>query len=630
MREYADKPRSQSRTIGNNSKTPHKQASNAEILQAYKNETWGRQLAQRESMDDEELLQAKTLEQSPARTILQRQKKSIQRVINVDNLDGDSYALIRAKILEYNETENKSITERINALSALEHTIYKWLITNNAAEYSMVEGADIIRGLMDDTKKERKRIVRLSLSDSESNPPIANIENLKEAEQNEVKNIWKSLLCGDGGITINYANSRTNYTHSGFRLNVLTEFSRLLEGEFGRSMVKEINESAHEVVIKPVNINNKSNQSFAALPTNDDSCKLIRISEGTDGLKPERYREYNIAGKDEMWLLNFFNQLKPTKEGPEGVRLINGDQTTYYKFGEGSSVTVRMIADLPDSSQYNESRLADRGEKELATPVFILLGHELGHALHMQRGTMTDVTDIPNFLTKHEDQVAYSGNREEYVNIEGNENSLRSEHDLGFRKGHFNVPYLQKEQMYEQINVWFDWLNRCESLKKMQIYQNINQTLLDMNSRVSSEWTNPKTLVKLKEDFANIPKVLKNIQLEYFKTGKHINEEYSYLMLRLHELTKDITISSLHVSIELILMEINMELDYERVQVIRAIEENRLPQYLQSLSEQRRGYSSVKFKPHLQHIKDELNDNQKFGNIIKIIEEYYKIPWLII
>lgn len=73
MREYAKKPESQSRTLDSNPKAS-RQAPIADILQAY----LGRQPMQRESVEDEELLQATTSGQTPAGVILQRYKSNIQ------------------------------------------------------------------------------------------------------------------------------------------------------------------------------------------------------------------------------------------------------------------------------------------------------------------------------------------------------------------------------------------------------------------------------------------------------------------------------------------------------------------------------------------------------------------------
>lgn len=79
MREYTKKPENQSRTLDSNPRAS-RQAPISEILQAYKNGNWGRQsIIQRESVEDEELLQTKRSGQATANVILQRYKESIQR-----------------------------------------------------------------------------------------------------------------------------------------------------------------------------------------------------------------------------------------------------------------------------------------------------------------------------------------------------------------------------------------------------------------------------------------------------------------------------------------------------------------------------------------------------------------------
>lgn len=99
MREYAKKPESQSRTLNSNP-IASKQALIADILQTYKEGTLGRQPVQRESVEDEEILQAKTLEQAPdvclatgqvqhipleAKSIIQQKQGYVQPALPVPN-----------------------------------------------------------------------------------------------------------------------------------------------------------------------------------------------------------------------------------------------------------------------------------------------------------------------------------------------------------------------------------------------------------------------------------------------------------------------------------------------------------------------------------------------------------------
>lgn len=86
MREYSKKPQNQSRTLDSNPRVS-KQAPIADILQAYKNGTLGRQSIQRENVEDEELLQTKTSGQAPASVILQRYKDSIHQYASEEEDD---------------------------------------------------------------------------------------------------------------------------------------------------------------------------------------------------------------------------------------------------------------------------------------------------------------------------------------------------------------------------------------------------------------------------------------------------------------------------------------------------------------------------------------------------------------
>ena len=804
MREYANKPESQSRTLDSNLRAS-RQAPIADILQAYNNGTLGRQLVQRESVEDEELLQAKTSGQVPVSAIFQRHKESIQRyvpeedeeliqgkfdtaqrgeidedeilqgkfesvstteqepvqreekpnntglpdnlkagienfsgysmddvkvhynsdkpaqlnalayaqgtdihisagqekhlpheawhvvqqiqgrvqptmqlqginvndnaylekeadliggeinqyisnnyvssyiqnkksdgivqrTINVEDLDSVPDIPIKKQIVLYNQLPaTTAIAEKINALSKIEHAIYTWLINNKAPDINAVPGAAKIRELMDITKNERTQIVLSSLKNDESNPPIAGFDQLGKVEQTEVTAMWKNLITGRGKIKISNINSKTKEEHSNFRLKVLVEFTRLLEGKFGRSMVKEIDESAHEVIIEPIHIDNKESQSFAASPVDHDAGKLVKLRKEPNVLELAYYPEFDITRRSEEHRLAFFNRLKPTMPNQLGVKLKDGDVVAYYQFGKGSSVRVTMPSDLPDSSQYNESRLVDTTGNELATPVFITLGHELGHAIHMQRGTLTKETEITNFLTKKEDQIAYTDDKEEYINIEGNENSLRAEHGLGTRKGHYNIPYLQKEQMTRQMGIWFKWYDNLGALQKMPVFKEIDKTLGAINNRIFTEWANPVTLPKLKIDFANLPEEIKTIQLKYLTTyfDEQINNEYSHIMFALYSLRGKSTASYLDINIAQLLFAIDMELKYEKHQAREAIGKHRLPEYLQGISQQRIEYSTVKFGRYLDPIYDALqNDSTKIGKLRNIMTQYNNVNWL--
>lgn len=80
MKEHVQKPENASRTIQSNSKTS-KQAPRSEILQAYKDRIDGKPV-QRQSINEEELLQAKATQQDHIKTVLQRySERNIQQYV---------------------------------------------------------------------------------------------------------------------------------------------------------------------------------------------------------------------------------------------------------------------------------------------------------------------------------------------------------------------------------------------------------------------------------------------------------------------------------------------------------------------------------------------------------------------
>lgn len=122
MREYAKKPQSQSRTLDSNPKAS-RQAPIADVLEAYKNATLGRQPVQRESMEDEELLQAKTSGQAQASVILQQCKESMQQYTSKENKKG----LLQDKFEFASAIEQKTIPDRMlndtNSYKGLEEKV---------------------------------------------------------------------------------------------------------------------------------------------------------------------------------------------------------------------------------------------------------------------------------------------------------------------------------------------------------------------------------------------------------------------------------------------------------------------------------------------------------------------------
>lgn len=509
-RIHTRKSTSQSQAIGHERVSPQKNQSALATFQDNRGET-----AMQRGLQD--LVNSQTaIASSVTRQVAQRAIEGT----NEETPDGISQLVEAYNLLDPQTT----LSVRINTLSGVEHAIYQWLIQNKEPDLTENEVALHVRQLMDATKAERRRLVDQSIQANDhqqanNDIPIAGFNSMLPMAKQELRALWRGLIENTGKIRITETNPDKNELHNGFSLNILTEFSRLLEGEYGRQMVRDINASDKLITIEPFHLGQEGKDLEAGSVNSDGVVNLTKLEVAPQQEEQVNYPQVTITDLNESQRLTIFNQLKPTQPLQAGVKIVDGDTSTYYRFGAGSNVRITVPVELEDSSMVRDSRLADAQENEIATPVFILLGHELGHGRHMQRGTVTKDTAIPNFFTNPNDWDKYGDNQEEYVNIQGTENSLRAEHGLGARKGHGNIPYILRKQMIHQVVGWIGWFNNLGAvMQNLSGFAAINQKLTVMNNRILTEWLNPNSLAQLQKDFAAMPRQLTMFQRDYIRT----------------------------------------------------------------------------------------------------------------
>jgi|GEM_PF-3835095 len=430
---------------------------------------------------------------------------------------------LRDLAADYNTLDDHTtLTTRIARLAAVERAVYDWFAAHPAPDLNATPAAAPVQQLMNAVRAERQRVVdRSVLVDQDQNQdagalPIAGFETLTAEMQQEIRGIWRNLIAGNAGnIRITQtedAGTDTERVHAGFQQKVLVEFSRLLESEFGRGLVRTINAGAHQVVIEPFFHADDRGKSFAASPTdNDGRDNLVELADAPAADQLAHYPDVVLTGRSKAERLQAVNRLNHNPpDGQLGVRLVDDASSRYYQFGAGGAVKVTMPADFADSTQENESRLMSTGRNELVAPQFVTLGHELGHATHIQRGTATQqAISVAGFIGPAADLDDYLGNREEYINIEGNENPLRAGYGLGARKGHINQPYELKERMLAQLDAWRTWYagltpDEHRRADGPRLVAKINR----VETFVNTQWATPTGLRKAQQQFAGVTSVV--------------------------------------------------------------------------------------------------------------------------
>jgi hypothetical protein len=193
-------------------------------------------------------------------------------------------------------------------------------------------------------------------------------EQITETEFAALLAVWNKLKDGSGSVKITEKDDKGK-DHAGFRDKILGLFGKLLSLPHGRLLVAGLVNGSQTVTIEPTS-----------------SRKIANATRGAGSLE-------------------------------------NADGTA----GAGGGTTIRLDADLTDTSVV----AFDKDGKEIAAPVWSILGHELIHAEHNAAGR--------NRRERAATNSAYSNLEEEETIDTGSgitENDLRSDAGLPDRFGH--------------------------------------------------------------------------------------------------------------------------------------------------------------------------------------------------
>jgi hypothetical protein len=193
-------------------------------------------------------------------------------------------------------------------------------------------------------------------------------EQITETEFAALQSVWNKLKDASGNVKITEKDDAGG-DHAGFQAKMLDCFGKLLSQPGGRAMVAGLVNGSQVVTIGPTS-----------------SKKIAVATRGAGALE-------------------------------------NADGSA----GAGGSTTIRIDADLKDDAVV----AFDKDGKEIPSPVWLILGHELIHAEHNAAGR--------NKRNLAATDSAYSNREEEETIATGagvTENALRAEHGMPDRHGH--------------------------------------------------------------------------------------------------------------------------------------------------------------------------------------------------
>lgn len=405
--------------------------------------------------------------------------RPVRRVIDNHLMAGlsrarDSVGDIARSVTAYNHgLRGKPLPQRLAELHGIEHAVYAWFSAQHQPDLGAHPIATRLKSLLTAVTTELEGIVNRSLHDPTADPPVAGFGDLPARDQERVRRVWTDLVAGTGAVRITETQDYDSTddgtprqrSHPGFRVQVLTSFARLLGAEFGRRLVTEVTHAAgaNVVTIRPglaTAVDDVPAEELLASATDAAGAALIEFTAADwfgrrqHGSKAWRRRQAELdrcyplstldPAQDEATRMAALHRARPVpiKGGGRtaGFSVMDGDRRRYYRFGAGSSSTITYTADLADGSDSPMSRFVDEDGNEIIVPVFISLGHELGHALHTLNGAQSGgAQSLEPIAGAGLNPGDYSGTLEEIVTIRGVENPLRQEHGITARHSHHNV-----------------------------------------------------------------------------------------------------------------------------------------------------------------------------------------------
>ncbi|WP_300663663.1 M91 family zinc metallopeptidase [Fluviicola sp.] len=366
---------------------------------------------------------------------------------------------------------------RLGALKALLSSIHEWFDQFKTGDMNAVTNTIYLKTVYAEAEQEHRDLIA-QISQTQHLP--VNTQGMQNSEVVKITRIWTDLLAGSGNLEI-------RETAQGFRNRMLAAFARLLEGQFGRNMLEDLNTDrggGEQKIIVGDHFGNEMGDKERP------ESEAIPISS-TDPLRENNHKMNGSSGDDARQDLPGYDEVGDHFD-PEDFHdfLIGNDQSNLLKWGNearkkgtGTGSYVRIAQ---DGGGYN----IGENDSQVIMPEFVTLGHELGHAQRLLRGAPLHGEQITDMgVTDEADKLLWN-NPEEYVNINAVENRIRDEHSLSKRKYHVgDMNSLRFERNRAQFTTQYtDWLLTLSSYQKTMLgFHPVGQIVRDYQS-VKPNW----------------------------------------------------------------------------------------------------------------------------------------------
>ncbi len=388
---------------------------------------------------------------------------------------------------------------RLGVLKEILFSIHEWFDLFKTGDIDSVANTAYLKTVYAEAEQEHQDLI-VQISQTQHLP--VNTQGMHHTEVAKITQIWTDLLAGSGNIEI-------RETGAGFRNRMLASFARLLEGQFGRDMLHDLNADRgggeQKLIVGDNFTNEMGNEErpvSEAIPissTDPQRKNNHKMKGSSDDNGREDLPTYNEVG-------NNFN--------PEDFHdfLVGNDQSELVKWGNearrkgaGTGSYVRIGQ---DGGGYN----IGENDSQIIMPEFVTLGHELGHAQRLLRGAPLHSEQLDEMgVTDMGEQLLWN-NPEEYVNINAVENRIRDEHRLPTRRYHAgDMNTVRFERNRSQFtNDYIHWMNTLSPyLRTMIEFHPVGQVIMDYQTN-KPDWADPIVFQQINNNLHILQQVMLN------------------------------------------------------------------------------------------------------------------------
>jgi hypothetical protein len=377
------------------------------------------------------------------------------------------FTQIAAWITQYNTvqangalSQKNRLQQQLDLLRQIDRRAYQCmsLMSQNTLVLDQDPNAQLLHQLLTETQAEYEQIIDTITGSAYLRRRVNPLATggITDMAGGDARDLWREIMTGQGKIKM--------VGDAAYNRKAKSWLTKLMDTQSGRQLLNKLDAGTLADFGTNIYLGQDQTQLPAgALAAADPGLNIPPVSKATPLRAAHASLDTDAGGGGRFHTANSAAGFKDAVMDRRyaGVRV--GGQR--YRFGAGTGAFVHVSPTEPTMPvQAGQERIGAAGLEVPQTymPKWLVLGHELGHALNMRRGASTENMVNPahsvfadQWSGKHGQELEdfwYHGS-EEFLNITNIENAMRGDVGLDDRGSHSTPHGLMKVRRWRQLQV---------------------------------------------------------------------------------------------------------------------------------------------------------------------------------